>query len=304
MPDSPRGGDITPGRLATAGISLAIVLAATALGAGIAWCGASGGAVLLGVPVMVACVALIFAFQWLAFVPALLFRTERFFDLAGGFTTMSAVALGMLLAGYLDLRSFLLATLVDLWALRLAAFLFLRVRREGGDGRFDEYKKSAPRFFVVWTLQALWITLTTGAALAAITSMTAAPLGVVDAIGVAVWCFGFGVEVIADRQKRLFRREEKNRGRFITSGLWAWSRHPNYFGEIVLWIGVALIASQALAGWQLITLLSPVFVAMLLVKVTGVPLLEERADKRWADDPAYAAYQARVPVLLPRLPRT
>jgi steroid 5-alpha reductase family enzyme len=112
---------------------------------------------------------------------------------------------------------------------------------------------------------------------------------------------GFALEAVADQQKRRFRERPENAGRFIATGLWAWSRHPNYFGEILLWTGVALVALPALDGWQLATLLSPVFVTLLLTRVSGVPLLEERADARWGDDPEYLAYKKRTPLLVPRI---
>ena len=116
--------------------------------------------------------------------------------------------------------------------------------------------------------------------------------------------FGFSIEIVADRQKSAFRADPANAGRFISSGLWAWSRHPNYFGEIVLWFGIAILAWPALAGWQLATLVSPLFVYVLLTKGSGIPPLETRAEERWGDDPAYRAYVERTPVLWPRPPRS
>jgi steroid 5-alpha reductase family enzyme len=148
------------------------------------------------------------------------------------------------------------------------------------------------------------VLLTLAAALAAMTTLQPRPLGMVDAFGLAVWVIGFGIEAAADRQKRAFRRHPGNRGRFITTGLWAWSRHPNYFGEIALWTGVALLALPVLTGWQYVTLVSPVFVYLLLTRVSGVPLLEARAEQKWGDDPEYRAYRDRTPVLVLRPPRS
>jgi steroid 5-alpha reductase family enzyme len=155
---------------------------------------------------------------------------------------------------------------------------------------------------MAWTLQGLWVFLTLAAALAAITSERSLPLGIVAWVGLAIWIAGFAIEATADAQKQAFRSDPANRGRFIRSGLWAWSRHPNYFGEITLWVGVALIALPILSGWQYLTLISPVFVYLLLTRVSGIPMLEARADERWGGDADYEDYKARTPVLFPRPP--
>jgi len=190
--------------------------------------------------------------------------------------------------------------LVFAWASRLGSFLFRRVRAAGSDPRFDEIKSSASRFLIAWTLQGLWVFLTLCAALAAITTRSPSDFGMLDGLGVTVWAIGFAIEVVADRQKGRFRAEHP--GHYIDTGLWSWSRHPNYFGEIVLWIGVALIASSTLQGWQWVTMISPVFVIFLLTRVSGVPLLEKRADERWANDENYQRYKANTSVLILRPP--
>jgi steroid 5-alpha reductase family enzyme len=125
-------------------------------------------------------------------------------------------------------------------------------------------------------------------------------LGLFALAGSLVWAFGFAIEVVADAQKSRFRADPENAGKFIDAGLWAWSRHPNYFGEIVLWIGVAVIALPVLRGWQWVTLISPVFVAVLLTRISGVPILEKRADEKWGGQEDYEAYKERTPVLIPR----
>ena len=135
------------------------------------------------------------------------------------------------------------------------------------------------------------------------TSAQPAPLGLIGFVGMAIWATGFAIEVVSDRQKRAFRNNPANAGRFITTGLWSWSRHPNYFGEIILWLGIALIALQSLSEWQYVTLISPLFVFLLITRVSGIPPLESRAEERWGDDPDYQAYKARTPVLFPRPPR-
>jgi steroid 5-alpha reductase family enzyme len=260
--------------------------------------GSQGGARIAGVAVLTLCAIIAFAIQWVAFIPAYLRQTEHFFDLVGSLTHLSAVACALSLSANLDARALILAAMIIVWAVRLGAFLARRVRRDGFDRRFTLIKTDPARFFLYWTMQGLWVFMTLAAALAAITSTHREPLSWIAGIGIAMWCAGFAIEVVADRQKRAFRKAPENAGRFITSGLWAWSRHPNYFGEILLWLGVATIAAPALAGWQWATLISPLFVLLLLTKASGIPMLEDSADARWGSDPAYQAYKDRTPVLL------
>jgi len=229
-------------------------------------------------------------------------QSERFFDITGSITYVSVTTIAVLLSPVKDGRSVLLMAAVLVWAVRLGTFLFTRVQKEGKDGRFDELKPSFLRFLLVWTLQGLWVTFTASAALVGITTQVRRPLGIAALVGFVAWLIGMAVEVAADTQKSRFRADPANRGRFISTGVWAWSRHPNYFGEIVLWLGVAIIAAPVLRGWQWVAMVSPVFVTVLLTRISGVPMLEQRADERWGGQVDYEAYKARTPVLVP-LPR-
>jgi len=275
---------------------------AIALGAFIAWAGSDGGDRAGAVPVFALCGALAFAINWLVFIPSMLAQTERYYDLTGGITYITTTIVAVLLSSELDLRATMIAAMVMVWSLRLASFLFLRISKSGKDSRFDNIKNRPPRFFLAWTLQGLWVLLTAAAALAAITGGTREPLGVIGNAGVIVWAIGMLIEIVADRQKSEFKDDPDNKGKFINSGLWAWSRHPNYFGEIVLWAGMAIVAVPVLQGWQWTTLISPVFVAFLLIKVSGIPMLEETADERWGGEDDYEEYKRRTPVLVLKPP--
>ena len=150
-----------------------------------------------------------------------------------------------------------------------------------------------------WTMGGAWVFITMAAGLAVITSANQVALDGFFYVGLALWILGFGIEVAADRQKTKFRRKAENKEKFISEGLWSLSRHPNYFGEIVLWLGIAVIAVPTLVGWQYVTLISPIFVTFLLIKVSGVKLLEKSGMQRWGDDPAYRNYVASTPSLVP-----
>ncbi|MGB5246422.1 MAG: DUF1295 domain-containing protein, partial [Woeseia sp.] len=227
------------------GITIAIVL-----GVLMSWAGSDGGARVGSIAVFALCGTLAFVINWLAFIPAVLTQTERYYDLIGGVSYISVTIVAVLLSGELDLRATLVAAMVMTWSLRLASFLFLRISRAGKDSRFDDIKNRPPRFLLAWTLQGLWVLLTAAAALAVITGGVQVPLGVVGIAGIAVWALGMLIEIVADRQKSKFRDDPANAGKFIHTGLWAWSRHPNYFGEILLWTGVAIVAVPVLQGWQ------------------------------------------------------
>lgn len=272
------------------------------IGAGISWAGSDGGDRIGTMPVFALCGVLAFVVNWLAFIPSALAQTERFYDLTGGITYITATLVAVLLSGELDLRTTLVAAMVITWSLRLATFLFLRISRDGKDNRFDEIKNRPLRFCMAWTLQGLWVLLTAAAALAVITGGVREPLGVAGIAGIAVWAMGMLIEIVSDRQKSNFKGDPNNEGEFITSGLWAWSRHPNYFGEILLWVGMAIVAMPVLQGWQWATLLSPVFVTVLLTRISGIPLLEAKADKRWGGQDDYEEYKHRTPVLIPKPP--
>ena len=282
--------------------SIIAVVIAIVVGALISLAGSDGGDRVGSLPLFALCGALAFAINWAAFVPAALKQTEHFYDLVGGITYISVVVVAVLLASDLDLRSTLVAAMVMVWALRLSLFLFRRIAKAGKDDRFDQIKTKPLRFLMAWTVQGLWVLLTAAAALAVITGGVREPLGMIGIVGIIVWAAGMLIEIIADRQKSNFKANPDNKGRFINTGLWAWSRHPNYFGEIVLWIGMAIIAVPVLQGWQWATLISPVFVAFLLMKVSGVPLLEAKADERWGGEDDYEDYKRRTPVLIPKPP--
>lgn len=288
-------------------ISLGIVIVSVLIAVALALAGSDGGISLAGLPLMLVCAGLAFAVQWLAFVPAYFFQTEHYYDLTGSMTYLVVTALALLATtshfGEAPPRAMLIATLVFIWALRLGPFLFRRVKRAGKDGRFDEIKPVWSRFLVTWTLQGLWVFVTLAAALAAMTSPAAQQLDLWAALGGLLWLFGLIIEAVADAQKSRFNQQPENTGKFINEGLWRWSRHPNYFGEIALWLGVAIIALPALQGWQLATLISPVFVVVLLTRISGVPLLEKRADQKWGGQPDYEAYKASTPVLVLRPPK-
>lgn len=239
-----------------------------------------------------------FAINWIAFIPAYIFQTEKFFDLTGSITYITITVISFYTTPIKDVRTILLSIFVLIWAFRLGSFLFKRILKDGKDSRFDEIKPNFFRYLIVWTLQGLWISFTLAASLVAITSINKVGIDIFMILGSIIWILGFSIEVISDMQKSKWREKKENKGKFINVGLWSRSRHPNYFGEITLWIGIAFIALPTMSGLQYISLISPIFVALLITKVSGVPILEKSADDRWGGQEDYEEYKKNTPVLI------
>ena len=246
-------------------------------------------------------VLIAFAIQWIAFIPAYVFQTEKFYDLMGSITYLTVIWFTLMSSSdkltSVNIGNIVIVLLISSWAIRLGTFLFLRIKKDGEDKRFRTIKPSASRFFMTWTLQGLWVSLCSMCALTAISSEGGIVLNLFFYLGVAIFIFGFAIEIIADKQKSKFRSVEANKDSFITTGLWAKSRHPNYLGEILLWLGVAVISISSLSGWQYLTLISPIFTYLLLVYVSGVRMLEDMGDKKWGHNEEYIKYKSTTPRL-------
>ena len=258
-----------------------------------------------GLPSVAWCAIIVFGIQWLSWIPASVGQTERFYDLTGGMTYLVVVAFSLWIGSEpegIGSRELVISALVAIWSIRLSGFLFLRIHHKGKDGRFDDLKTSPVRFLVPWTLQGLWIFLTANVVIV-INSQTglSPPLGIWDVIGLLIWILGFGIEVLADMQKTRFNSNPKNEGRWIDQGLWSLCRHPNYLGETLLWTGIAVFGVSCLEGFEWVSWISPVFVYLLLTKVSGIPILDRRALSKWGDDPEYQEYRERVPAMIPLL---
>jgi len=277
------------------------ILVILMISTGVALAGSQGSESVAGTPLFLICAGVGFLLHWLLFIPAYIYQTEHYFDLTGSISYVCTVLIAYLLYPGMGTRSLIVCLLVAVWAVRLGSYLFRRVRKDGKDRRFDKIKKKFFRYLFTWTLGGAWVFITMAAALSAITSADQIALDSYFYIGLLLWLVGFTIEVIADRQKSEFRSKPENKERFIREGLWSLSRHPNYFGEITLWVGIAVIALPTLVGWQYVTLISPIFVTLLLTKVSGVNLLEKSAMERWGDDPAYHDYVTSTPVLVPSI---
>jgi len=239
--------------------------------------------------------------QVIFFIPSFLLKTEKYYDLVGSLTYITTTSLAYFSVENKTMIDSIIYFYVMVWALRLGIYLFRRVRNDGKDVRFEKAKRHFFWFLQYWIGQALWVSLTACAAIIAILSPEEDTLPVLAMVGMALWLSGFAIESISDYQKRVFRKENNPSEAFIHTGLWSRSRHPNYFGEITLWTGIAVIALNTLTGIEYITLISPVFVYILLTRMSGVNLLERIAEERYGHLEEYQRYKRNTPVLVPKL---
>ena len=259
-------------------------------------------ALLTGLEVIQKAVLIAFLIQWILFIPAFYFQTEKFYDLTGSVTCISIVTYISIQSYYainVNVGSILLASCIILWAIRLGSFLFTRIHKAGEDKRFKHIKPSPSRFFMTWTLQGMWVSICSMCALTAIASKNGVIQNEVFYIGMLVFITGFILEIIADMQKSRFRKNPDNKDQFIAHGLWYYSRHPNYFGEITLWLGISMMSFSSLSDWQYITLISPLFTYLLLVYVSGVRILEISGMEKWGHLEKYQEYVRTTSSLFP-----
>lgn len=254
---------------------------------------------LTGIQNITFAVLIIFLIHLLVFIPSYYYQTEKFFDLTGTVSYVSSVLFIFFKSNTVEsinLGSLVLSTFIIIWSLRLGTFLFLRIKKAGKDRRFNQIKKSFSWFFMTFSISGMWVTI------CSICALTGVANGIIFSsitiIGIVIFLIGFTIEIIADSQKTKFRANDDNKDKFISSGLWKYSRHPNYLGEIILWLGISLISLSSLEGFQYVTLISPIFTYLLLVNVSGINLLEKSGDKKWGKLESYKKYKEKTPRLI------
>ena len=249
-------------------------------------------------------VMLAFLIQWVAYIPAYIFQTEKFYDLTGSLSYLTVIWFVFFssnnLSG-LNIQNLIVVTLISIWAIRLGTFLFGRIHKDGEHKRFRTIKTSASQFFMTWTLQGMWVSICTMCAITAISSSQGIIANALFYLGLAFFIVGFAIEVVSDQQKSAFRAVPENKEKFITSGLWSKSQHPNYFGEILLWSAIALLSISSLNGTQYLTLISPIFTYVLLVYISGVRMLDDMGNKKWGHLEEYKEYKRNTPTLFLKL---
>jgi len=233
------------------------------------------------------------AIQLLMYIPAYFFQTDKLTDISYG---LSFILLTVYFIPEYSLPNMLMAMMVILWGVRIAGFLFLRINKIGKDKRFDQMRGNFVRFLGFWLLQGVSVF----AILLCTLTFFSANATQFNPLGIGIWLLGLALETIADAQKFKFTGNPANKGKFITTGIWKYSRHPNYLGEILCWSGVFVFALPALTGTQiLIAAISPLVITCLLLFISGIPLLEKKADEQWGTNKHYVLYKKNTPILIP-----
>jgi steroid 5-alpha reductase family enzyme len=255
-------------------------------------------------PNVIALAALVvFIYMSAVFLLALARKNNGVVDIAWGLGFILVSAVVFFRFGQGGARQWLALALITVWGGRLALHIYARNRGKEEDFRYAAWRRQWGEYFIVrsyfqiFMLQGLLLLLVI-APLLLIVGQEQPPLGLLDGLGALVWLTGFLFETVGDRQLAAFIKEPAHRGRLMTGGLWSYTRHPNYFGEAALWWGMGILALSAPRGW--LGLIGPMVITLLLLFVSGVPLLEKKYRGR-AD---WEEYKKRTPIFFPWFPRS
>ncbi len=244
-----------------------------------------------------------FAFNLVGFLLGYSFRSDKFTDISYALT-FSAIALFGFLSSDKTPVQWIVTAVILLWAYRIGSYLFKRINFMGRDKRFDEMRDDFVKFGGFWLLQAVtvWLVMFPPSLLYGVESST--NVTALTLVGAGISVFGILFEGIADLQKFKFISDPNNKGKWISSGLWKYSRHPNYFGEIMMWIGIYLICIEWLTKTEVyLAAIGPASIIFMLLFVSGVPLLEKSADRKWGNKKEYRNYRDRTSILIPMPPK-
>ncbi|CAM8971571.1 unnamed protein product [Rhodiola kirilowii] len=241
-------------------------------------------------------------YQLIFFIVTALLKFDKVTDFAGSTNFIILAILTLVLKGTWHFRQVVLTVLVVIWGLRLAVFLLMRILQWGEDRRFDEMRNNLGKLAVFWIFQAVWV-WTVSLPVTVVNASSREPsLQAADIIGWIMWGVGLSIEATADQQKLVFKNSPENRGKWCAVGIWKYTRHPNYFGEMLLWWGVFVAATPVLEGAEWLVIFGPIFLTLLLLFVSGIPMLEESADKKFGNVAGYRQYKSKTSPLIPLPP--
>ena len=233
------------------------------------------------------------------FLHSYIYKTDIFFDLVGSLSFLSIGVISLLLIPNIDANQILVFFLLLFWSLRLGPFLFIRRLGANNDERLKEFFNSPLSLYFLWSMNSLWVFFTSLSMIIIFSSPNENEFGLIQWLGLIVWVTGYVIEVISDSQKTKFNKF--NKGKFINIGLWKYIRHPNYLGEIIIWVGIFIISLNYIHSLtSFLSILSPIFVFLLLRFITGVPQLEARGKEKWGHLDEYNSYKEKTGLLFPK----
>ena len=226
-------------------------------------------------------------------------QTDKLTDISYAITFVVLALYAMVFSGAIITSKWILYAMIVIWASRIGTFLYVRISKIGKDKRFDDRRSDFKKFLSFWMLQAFTVWVVLLGSLEFIYDGVEPIMGFMVA-GFIIWAIGLLIESVADFQKFQFAQKKANKNKWISTGLWKYSRHPNYFGEMMVWFGIYVFVVSGLEGTaQYIAMASPLFITFLLLFVSGVPLLEKSADKKWGKDKEYLKYKKSTSIIVP-----
>lgn len=235
------------------------------------------------------------------FLIAFSFKTDKVTDLSYSLSFVLLAPLLLFSKGVNFSSVQLIITIsIMLWGVRLGFYLLKRILQTKTDDRFDDKRNNPSNLIKFWILQtvAVWLIMLPYSSF--LTKRSQIDFSIISIIGLVIFLIGFVIEIISDSQKFIFKSKPENKHKWMSSGLWKYSRHPNYFGEILLWWGLFIVTLPTITGLNILTILSPITITLLLLFVSGIPLLEKSADKKYGDDKEYVKYKESTSILILR----
>jgi steroid 5-alpha reductase family enzyme len=242
---------------------------------------------------------LAFIIQIVFFIFAAYFKTDKVTDLSYGLTFIILALIVLLTNKTFFPYQVLLAVMVTTWGIRLASYLFIRILKTKKDARFDGIREDFIKFARFWFFQAIAVWVIMLPSIYLLSLKIPEKFNLLMYSGFFIWLAGLLIESIADQQKFVFKSNPKNKGGWIEAGLWQYSRHPNYFGEMLCWWGIFIYAVPFLTGISWLTIISPLFITFILLFVSGIPPLEKKYDRRYKGNKKYLDYKKRTNLLIP-----
>ncbi|MCP4443143.1 MAG: DUF1295 domain-containing protein [Aureispira sp.] len=241
---------------------------------------------------------LIFMLNFLGLLWCYLRQSDRLTDLIYSLSFLLASVGTLVIQQDFSLAKLLLVTMVSLWSIRLGAYLFIRIHFMKSDKRFDQMRKKFSAIAGFWLLQTISIYII---ALPVVFFLNKSidRLPSLSYLAIGIWAIGWFLESISDYQKFRFRNNPAHKNNFVDVGVWKYLQHPNYLGEILCWVGIWLYTMPYLSGLEWFTIISPLWIIILLVFISGIPLLQKSSAKRYGHLPKYLNYNKKVAKLIP-----